>query len=346
MKIKKQEFGVHNGQPINRIELINSSGASVSFIEFGARLVSLNVPDKNGKIEDVFLGYDSLKEYEEDGNSFGATNGRVSNRIAHGKMTINGIDYDLEKNLEAHHIHGGSKGLKKSVWNSQVSSDETSATVTFEILSPDGDDGYPGNLSVKASYTWSEDNQLTFNLEATTDKACPINITQHAYFNLSGFNSKNALDHELKIFADNRIEYFDDGVPTGELLKTKETAYDFNSSTKVADALAKDENGFDVTMALNKTSAYSLEPAAELFEPQSGRKMTISTTRPGIHFYTANHLENVSGKDRKTYNKHAGLSLEPGHFPDAIHHANFPETLLQPGETFSAKNVYSFSVVD
>jgi aldose 1-epimerase len=340
MKVNKIPFGKYLDRTVYRYDIINSSGASISLIEFGARLISVNVPDAEGALDDVVLGYDNLEDYINDENSFGATNGRVSGRIAHGKITIEGQSYELETNLGDHHIHGGSKGLKKSLWSAEIIEARDSAGIIFTILSPDGDDGYPGNLKVTATYSWNEQNELHFDLEAETDKACPINLTQHAYFNLAGKKADDMQNHQLLINAPQRLAYYEDGIPTGEILDNIGTPYDFTLPTKIGDALVKNEC-FDVNMVLE--SGDDLKLAAELSEPLTARKMAIFTTRPGIHFYSANHLDSVTAKKAKVYNKHAGVSLEPQHFPDAIHQAQFPNTLLEPGEVFRAKNIYKFS---
>lgn len=340
MKVNKIPFGKYLDRTVYRYDIINSSGASISLIEFGARLVSINVPDKESALDDVVLGYDNLEDYVNDGNSFGATNGRVSGRIAHGKMTIDGKSYELETNLGDHHIHSGSKGLKKSLWTAKTFEEREKAGVILSILSPDGDDGYPGNLKVTATYSWNEQNELSFELEAETDKACPINLTQHAYFNLAGKKAEDMKGHQLLINAQKRLAYYDDGIPTGEIIDNIETPFDFTFPTKIGDALAKNDC-FDVNMILEEGD--DLKLAAELSEPLSGRKMEIFTTRPGIHFYSANHLDNVAAKKGTIYNKHAGVSLEPQHFPDSVNNPHFPNTILKPGEIFKAKNLYKFS---
>lgn len=339
MKVTKTAFGKYLDKTVYKYDVTNSSGASISLIEFGARLISINVPDSTGALDDVVLGYDNLEDYINDENSFGATNGRVSGRIAKGKMTVNGKLYDLETNLGDHHIHGGSKGLKKSMWTSEAYQDRDKAGVVFTILSPDGDDGYPGNLKVTAAYTWNEENELHFELEAETDADCPINLTQHAYFNLAGKKAADVKQHELLINAQKRLSYYDDGIPTGEIIDNIDTPYDFTFPTKIGEALEKSEC-FDVNMVLDDSEELKL--AAELSDPFSGRKMEIHTTRAGIHFYTANHLDNVPAKKGERYNKYAGVSLEPQHFPDAVNNPQFPNTVLKPGEVFKAKNIYRF----
>jgi aldose 1-epimerase len=339
MKVTKTAFGKYLDKMVYKYEIKNSTGASISLIEFGARLVSINVPDKQGTLDDVVLGYDKLEDYINDGNSFGATNGRVSGRIANGKMTIDGKTYQLEKNLGNHHIHSGSKGLKKSLWSAETFEERESAGVIFSILSPDGDDGYPGNLKVTATYSWNEQNELHFELEAETDKACPLNLTQHAYFNLAGKQAEDIKEHELLICAQKRLTYYDDGIPTGEIIDNIDTPYDFTFPTKIGDALAKNEC-FDVNMILEEKDELKL--AAELTDPVSQRKLEIHTTRPGIHLYSANHLEEVAAKKGAVYNKYAGVSLEPQHFPDSVNNPHFPNTILKPNEIFKAKNIYRF----
>ncbi|MCH2204483.1 MAG: galactose mutarotase [Lentisphaerales bacterium] len=334
MRVTKTTFGKYLNRTVYKYEVTNFNGASISLIEFGARLISVNVPDVEGALDDVVLGYDNLQDYINDENSFGATNGRVSGRIANGKMSVDGKVYDLETNLGDHHIHGGSKGLKKSLWSAETFESREEAGVTFTIVSPDGDDGYPGNLKVTATYTWNEQNELHFSLEAETDKTCPVNLTQHAYFNLAGKKSEDVKGHELLINAQKRLEYYDDGIPTGEIIDNIGTPFDLTFPTILRDALAKNEC-FDVDMVLEGNCEMNL--AAELSDPVSERKLEIHTSRPAIHVYTANHLDKVHAKRGAVYNKYAGVSLEPQHYPDSVHNPQFPDTLLKPGEVFKAK---------
>jgi aldose 1-epimerase len=352
-KVQKQAFGKsEDGQPVDLYTLTNNNGVIATITNYGATLVSLKVPDKNGKVDDVVLGYDSVDGYVKDKAYFGATVGRYGNRIAHGKFQLDGVTYTLPKNNDDNTLHGGIKGFNKKVWTARDVSTATASALEFAYLSKDGEEGFPGNLSVKVTYSLpAHSNEVRIEYNATTDKNTVINLTNHSYFNLAGQGNGDILQHELTIHAA-RFTPVDSGlIPTGELKEVKGTPFDFNKSTAVGARIEQDDpqlkigKGYDHNWVLDKTGTVSAPfLAAEVYEPQSGRVLDVLTAEPGVQFYTGNFLDGtVTGKDGKVYKRRYALCLETQHFPDSPNHPDFPSTELKKGQRYHTVTIYRFS---
>ncbi len=340
-------FGkTEEGQKVELYTLTNKNGLQVSLATYGAMVVDLLVPDRAGKLADVSLGYKTLKPYFTKCPYFGCIAGRYANRIAKGKFTLDGKTYKLATNDGPNHLHGGVKGFDKQVWQGQIVK-ATQPTVRFTLHSPDGQEGYPGNLVAKVTYTLTDRNQLRISYEATTDKPTIINLTNHTYFNLAGAGNGSVLDHELKINADRFTPVDKTLIPTGELKAVKGTPMDFRKPTAIG-ARIKEVGGkpvgYDHNYVLNKCPLTKQCIAAEVFEPKSGRVMKVSTDQPGIQFYSGNFLDGtLTGKGGKVYKQYHGFCLETQHFPDSPNQPKFPSTVLRPGQTYKTTTVYSFS---
>jgi aldose 1-epimerase len=334
-----------DGKQVKRYTLTNKSGATVSITNYGGRIISLMVPDKDGKPTDVVLGYDSLKSYQKKGEPFfGALIGRYGNRIGKGKFTLEGKAYQLQLNDGTNTLHGGTDGFFGKVWDAKQNGQQLELT----YVSKDGEAGYPGNLSVKVIYTLKDDNALQIDYTATTDQTTVVNLTNHAYFNLSGEGHNTILDHELMIAADAITPVDSTLIPTGKLLPVKGTPFDFNVAKAIGkDIETKDEQlkfgkGYDHNFAL--TSYDGEKPVATVKSPVTGITMEIYTKEPGLQFYSGNFLDGVDkdGKGGKSYPHRSAFCLETQHFPDSPNHPNFPSTVLKPGETYTTSTTYKF----
>ncbi len=345
LDIRKAPFGqTSEGQPVDLYTLTNAHGLQVRIMNYGAIVVSLDVPDRSGKIDDVTLGYDSLSGYLKETPYFGAIVGRYGNRIAKGAFTLNGVKYRLAKNNGANHLHGGLKGFDKVVWNAEPVREENAVGLKLTNLSKDGEEGYPGNLTSTVTYTLTNDNALSIRYEAETDKATPINLTNHCYFNLAGQGNGDILSHELMLNADKYTPVDEGLIPTGELKSVKGTPMDFTSPVTIGSRIDQVSGGYDHNYVLNK-GADGMTLAARVYEPVSGRVMEIKTTEPGIQFYSGNFLNgSITGKAGKVYNKHFGFCLETQHFPDSPNKPNFPSTILNPGKKYTSETIIAFSV--
>jgi len=348
MGITKEHFGkTTTGQAVYTYTLMNSSGLSARVMTYGALLTHLEVPDKNGNLADVVLGFDDLEAYLGGHPHFGCTTGRVANRIAGGKFTLDSKEYTLAINNGPNHLHGGIFGLDKRIWKAREMEDKAGPSVRFTYRSPDGEEGYPGNLDIEVTYTLTNAGELVIDYKAETDKATPVNLTNHSYFNLAGAGNGTILDHALLIEADRYTPTDDTLIPTGEIVPVSGTVMDFTQLTRIGariDQLSGDPGGYDHNYVLNGEIG-KLALAARVVEPRSGRVLEILTTEPAVQLYTGNHLEGtITGKGGKVYRKRGGLCLETQHFPDSVNHPNFPSTILQPGEIYRQKTIYRFSV--
>jgi aldose 1-epimerase len=343
MTLEKKEFGtMPDGQKVNLYILTNPNGMKAEITNYGAILVSLSVPDKNGEFADITLGYDHLDGYLKETPYFGATVGRYANRIKDGKFTLNGVEYSLAQNDNNNHLHGGIKGFDKRVWDASPFEKQDSAGIKFSYLSPDGEEGYPGNLSCTVTYTLTKNNELKIDYEAQTDKATPVNLTHHSYFNLQGQGTGDILDHILYINADQYTPNDEELIPTGGIASVKDTPLDFTSPTAIGERINQVPGGYDHNFILNGEQG-SLRLAAKVSEPDKGRVMEIHTTEPAIQFYTGNFLDgSLTGKSGKIYEKHFGFCLEPQHFPDSPNHPSFPSTILEPGEKYTKTTLFRF----
>lgn len=331
--------------------LKNDAGATVKVTNYGAVITSIVVPDRYGKLADVALGYDSIEGYINavDKPYFGAVVGRYGNRIGQGTFSIDGKTYSLATNNGANHLHGGIVGFDKVVWNAEY--DESGNSITLSYLSNHLEEGYPGNLQVKVTYTLTEENSLVVDYHATTDRATPVNLTQHTYFNLKGEGNGTILDHKLMLNA-KKFTPVDEGlIPTGEMSEVAGTPFDFTSSKPIGRDIGKEHQqlafagGYDHNWILHKDSAAdALTLAARVYEPTSGRMLEVHTEEPGIQFYCGNFLDGrLQGKSNKTYVYRGGFCLETQHFPDSPNKPEFPSTILRPGSTYQTQTVFRFS---
>jgi len=341
----------YQGTPVDEVTLTNKKGVELRAISYGGIITSLKVPDRAGKFADVVLGFDKPESYWADPPPpyFGAIVGRYGNRIGKGKFTLDGKPYSLVTNNGVNHLHGGTKGFDKVVWAMETKDAPDGSQVIFTRTSKDGEEGYPGNLQVRVTYTLTEKNELIVDYHATTDKATPVNLTQHSYFNLAGEGSGDILGHQLTIDADRYTPVDDTLIPTGELATVQGTPFDFRKPTAIGARIGQDNaqlkngKGYDHNWVLTRKGT-GLQHAARLTDPASGRTMDISTTEPGVQFYSGNFLDGtIKGKGGHVYGHRTGLCLETQHFPDSPNKPNFPSTILQPGKTYESRTVFMFS---
>ncbi|MFC1497039.1 aldose epimerase family protein [Verrucomicrobiota bacterium] len=351
MSINKRPFGsLKDGTLVDIYTLINNSGLKAEITNFGGIVVSLSVPDRNGEMDDVVLGYDTLEEYVKDDAYFGSLVGRCGNRIANGRFTLSGKEYTLYTGDNQWHLHGGKKGFNKVVWQANPVETEDGPALELKYMSKDGEEGYPGNLDVKAIYTLTDQNGLKLEFTAATDQTTIVNLTHHSYFNLAGAGAGDILGHELMIAADSFTPTDEIQVPTGEIRAVKGTPLDFTEPIEIGARIDEDDEqlkygyGYDHNWVLNKGECKQI-PAARVFELNSGRIMEFFTSEPGVQLYTGNFLNGIMGKDGRKYERRYGLCLEPQHFPDAPNKPDFPSIVLEPGETFKSFVLYKFSAV-
>ncbi len=350
MPVQKQPFGAtSDGHKADIYTLTNTHGVHARITNYGGTIVSLDVPDRKGRLGDVELGFDTLEQYIKDSPHFGCICGRYANRIAKGRFVLDGVEYTLAVNNGPNHLHGGRKGFDKMIWNAEPVEQAGAVGVRMTYLSHDGEEGYPGNLSCTLTYLLTHDNKLQIDYEARTDKPTPINLTNHSYFNLAGHGNGDILNHVLTIHADRFTPTDETQIPTGELRSVKGTPMDFTQPVPIGARIGLDDpqlrigRGYDCNWVLNSGGG-SLAPAAEVYEPNSGRVMKVLTTEPAIQLYTANHLDGHHvGKGGKRYVRHGALCLETQHYPDSPNKPHFPSTILRPGKAFRSTTVYAFS---
>ncbi|MEO0293499.1 MAG: aldose epimerase family protein [candidate division WOR-3 bacterium] len=346
--VQKENFGTTpKGDSITLYTLRNTKGMEVKVMEFGATLVSIKVPDKKGKFEDIILGFDSLIDYINDPTYMGVTAGRYANRIGKGKFTLEGKEYILAKNDGENHLHGGIEGFGKKVWDGEELKKEEGIGVKFTYLSKDGEEGYPGNLKSVVKYIIDkEKNELKIVFETETDKPTPVNLTNHAYFNLKGEGKGDILGHKLLLNAKEFTPVDEGLIPTGEIKSVVGTPLDFTKPELIGSRIdqleEKFHGGYDHNFVITK-SEDSLSLVCKVIEPESGRVMEIYTTKPGFQFYTGNFLNGLKGKGGKIYNKHYGFCIEPQYYPDSPNKPNFPSCILNPNQTRREIILYKFS---
>jgi aldose 1-epimerase len=341
------KFGsLEDGTAIDLYTLKNTRGATAKVTTFGATLTELWMPDRTGKMGDVVLGFDNLQGYLGKEPFFGATVGRVTNRIAKGKFTLDGKEYSLEINDPPNTLHSGTHDLSRKVWKAEPVHERNGAAVRFSIDSPDGDEGFPGNLHVTVLYRLTNDNELQLEYTAKTDKATPINLTNHSYFNLGADMTKDVLAHVLHINAERYTPTDAALIPTGEIRPVKGTPLDFTQPVAIGAHIAEipgTPGGYDHNFVVNG-EAGKRRLAARVYDPSSGRQMEVLTTEPAVQFYTGNFLDGTNtGKHGVVYEKHSGFCLETQHFPDSVNHPAFPSTILRPGSVYSTQTTYKFS---
>jgi len=342
--ITQKPFGMlEDGREVSLFTLSNEQNVKVSITNYGGIVTSIRTPDKNGTMENVVLGFDSLEPYLDGTPYFGAIIGRYGNRIANGRFELNGTEYTLATNDGENHLHGGLKGFDKVLWDAEPQPD---GSLKLTYLSEDGEEGYPGNLNVEVVYALSNNNELIIRYKATTDKATPVNLTNHSYFNLSGEPEQTILDHKLKINAQKYTPVNDELIPTGKLKPVEGTPFDFTSFHSAGERIDQVPGGYDHNFVLNRTSNSedSLFHAATVRHSKSGREMNVFTTKPGMQFYSGNFLDgSLQTPDGSSIVKHAALCLETQHFPNSPNEPGFPSTILQPGEVYQTNTIYQFT---
>ena len=344
-KIARSGFGkLPDGTTVEQYTLTNSHGAFCKIITYGGIITELQVPDKNGELGDVVVGFDNLEQYLAGHPYFGAITGRFANRIAKGKFMLDGKTYSLAINNGPNALHGGLKGFDKVVWKATLSESKDSATLKLDYTSVDSEEGFPGTLKVTVTYAFTDKNELRIDYDAVTDKATPINLTNHSYFSLAG--SGDVFGHELMLAAKNFTPTDDTLIPTGEIKSVKGTPFDFTEKKSIGKDIeklfAQPHRGYDHNFVLDNQGK-GLALAARVFEPKSGRVMEVLTEEPGVQLYTANFLGDTRGKG-KEYGQYSAFCLETQHYPDSVNHANFPSTILRPGEKYRTTTVFRFAV--
>lgn len=351
MAIEKKLFGtMPNGEEVYIYTLKNSKNMTAEICTYGGAIVSTMVPGKDGKFHDVMLGYDTLDGYLKGNKFYGALIGRFGNRIQYGKFTLNGKEYQLAQNDGENHLHGGPKGYDKVVWNSKIIEGDAN-NLELSYFSPDGEEGYPGNLTVKVNYVLTDDNALEINYSATTDADTILNLTNHAYFNLSGHSSGDVLKHKLMINADKFTVNDKYSIPTGEIKTVSGTPMDFRTLTPIGTNIDSDYEqivfgkGFDHNWALNTNGSDSIK-AAQAIAEDTGIVMDVYTTTPGVQFYSGNFIDGAeTGKENTVYQIRNGFCLETQFFPNSINCSNFASPILKAGEEYKHKTIYKFSTL-
>lgn len=345
VSVKREAFGVlADGTPVDVFTLAAGSGVEAKIMNFGAALVSLRAPDRNGHSEDITLGFDTLAGFAGEHPYFGVTVGRCANRISRGRFVLDGREYLLARNVGPNHLHGGIKGFDKAVWGALPFSEPDAAGVRMTYLSRDMEEGYPGNLSVVVTYRLTADDALKIDYEAVTDRPTPVNLTNHAYWNLRGQGQGDVLGHVVRVEADGFTEIDGDLMPTGRILSVKGTPLDFTSPHAIGERIDRVPGGYDHNFVL-RSGGGRLALAARVHEPVSGRVLEIHTDQPGIQFYTGNFLDGtITGKAGRVYRKHYGFCLETQHFPDSPNHPEFPSIILRPGAKYRTATVHRFYV--
>jgi aldose 1-epimerase len=341
--ITQSDWGELDGKKVYLYTLTNKNGIQVKISNYGGTVTSWVTPDKNGNKSSIVLGFNNLKAYQTPPPFFGATIGRYGNRIAKGKFTLDGKQYTLATNNGQNHLHGGNKGFDKVVWDVAPINDST-PSLTLNYLSKDGEEGYPGNLKVQVKFTLTEANELQIEYNAETDKATPVNLTNHSYFNLTGDVSNTILDHTLMINADKYTPVDTTLIPTGALAPVQGTPFDFRQPKKIGRDIDKVPGGYDHNFVLNRQGT-DLVSVATVSDSVSGRRLEVFTTEPGIQFYSGNFLDGtLKTNEGKAINKHTGMCLETQHFPDSPNRPNFPSTILKPGEKYHTVTKYVVTV--
>jgi aldose 1-epimerase len=346
-KFKQELYGNYKGKDVYLFTLINKNGNVLKLTNFGARITWIEVPDRKGKKENVTFGFDTFDGLVNGDPYFGAVVGRYANRIAKGKFTLGDKEYSLSLNNGPNTLHGGPGGWHSVVWDCKQGANIKYPSVHFTYHSPDMEEGYPGNMDVEVIYTWTDQDEIVIDYNCITDKKTVLNITNHAYFNLHGAGNGDILDHELVIKASRFVVVDSTLIPTGEIRRVEGTPFDFTSARKVGDKINDDYDqlklgkGYDHTFVLDNIDLVD----ASVYDPLTGRLMEVITDQPGIQFYCGNFLDGkMIGHGGKPYKYRSGLCLETGHFPDSPNHPDFPETVLSPGETFTTRTIYRFSV--
>ncbi|MCX6255187.1 MAG: galactose mutarotase [Bacteroidia bacterium] len=345
--VKKDVFGSHNGKEVYLLTLTNKAGNVIRLTNFGAKVTWIEVPDKNGKKDNITFGYDTFDETIKGDMSFGSIVGRYANRIAKGKFTLDGVEYNTPINNKPNTLHGGPAGWHSVVWNTEVLKDSKFPAVKFTYISPDMEEGFPGTVNVAVVYTWTDNNEIIMDYTCTTDKKTVVNVTNHAYFNLHGAGNGDILDHVLTLNASSFTPVDSVMIPIGLIRPVTGTPFDFTTPHAIGERIGENceqlvlGRGYDHNFVLDNKK----EVDATVYEPVSGRVLEVITDQPGMQLYTGNFLDGTKiGHGGKPFNFRSGLCLESGHYPDSPNHPDFPTTVLNPGETFKSTTIYRFSV--
>lgn len=345
--VRKEVFGAHNGKEVYLLTLTNKAGNVIRLTNYGAKITWIEVPDKNGKKENVTFGYDTFEGMISGDMSFGSVVGRYANRIAKGKFTIDGVEYTLPLNNGPNTLHGGPGGWHSVVWDTDVLEGSTTPAVRFSYNSPDMEMGFPGNVKAEVTYTWTDNNEIVMDYKCTTDKKTVVNITNHAYFNLHGAGNGDILDHELTLKASSFLPIDSVSIPTGEIRAVAGTPFDFTTSHTIGERINEEYDqlkmgkGYDHNFILDNRDSVDVI----VYEPVSGRVLEVITDQPGMQLYTGNFLNGSQvGHGAKAYNFRTGFCLESGHYPDSPNQPGFPTTVLDRGETLKTRTIYRFSV--
>jgi aldose 1-epimerase len=343
MEILKESFGEIDGREVEAFTLKNESGIEITAITYGCIITTILVPDKKGHFENIVLGYDSLDDYADNPAFLGAVAGRVGGRIGGGEFELDGETYTLAQNNGNNHLHGGVKGFNKVIWNAEI----LDRGVRFTYVSRDGEEGYPGNLKAGVTYTLNEQNQLSMKYEAETDKKTILTLTNHSYFNLSGNVKRNVLQHRLQLKSDQFLELDEEFIPTGTLLDVEDTPFDFRNSREIREGTVSEHpqnrlvgNGYDHPFILNTHH----DKEIHLYDPPSGRTLTVETDEPAVVVYSGNSLDSAGEVGGRKGEKYLGICLETQGYPDAIHHPQFPSTILDVHEKYSSATTFIFGI--
>lgn len=348
-RIKSEPFGkTPDDTPVELFTITNKNGVTVQITNYGGIITTLIVPDKDGNFEDVVLGYYTLDKYIEKSPHFGCLVGRFGNRIANGKFTLDGVEYNLFINNGPNSLHGGKIGFDKKVWTPEMVEMDNGAGLRLTYLSPDGEENYPGNLNVEAMYVLNDENELILTFKATTDKKTVLNLTHHSYFNLKGHGNGDILDHEIRFNSKQIVAIDSTSIPLGPLMDVSNTPFDFRQAKTIGQDINADHKqiknggGYDHAFVVDGYDE-TLKLASVVKEPVTGRIMEVWTTEPSVQFYTGNFLDgSITGKDGKVYQKRYGFCLETQHYPDSPNHPEYPTTVLKPGDVYEQTTIYKF----
>ncbi|GGE25959.1 aldose 1-epimerase [Pullulanibacillus camelliae] len=348
MKVLQEEFGQVDGKQVYQYTLVNEQGMRLSCLDYGCIITELFAPDREGNFENVVLGFDSIEDYLTHSPYFGAIVGRVAGRIAESEFELNGRRFALPKNEGQNHLHGGPRGFSHVIWDAAIIEGENESGIQFSYVSPDGEEGYPGTLQVKVTYTLNQANQLKIRYHATTDQTTLVNLTNHSYFNLSGDLKRNVLEHTLTMDSKQFFELDEALLPTGKLLNVEGTPFDFRSGRKIADGITSSHpqnvlvgQGYDHPFLLNKQQSQEMV----LSDPESGRQLIVATEEPSVVLYTSNTMEDTFKIRGTQSGKYMGVCLETQGPPDAIHHPNFKQCTLEAGQVYQTETTYTFNGV-
>ncbi len=341
MRIKKKSFGTLSNGKRASLYTISNGTMSFSVTDYGCIITSIELPSKDGSVEDVALGYSTLEGYTRNNCFFGCIVGRFANRIAGAKFELSGKTWQLDANENGNCLHSGKKGYHKMLWKAEPYRNARETGIAFRRRSPAGEQGFPGTLELKVTYGLTADNDIAIRYYAKTDAPTPVSLTNHTYFNLAGHDAGSVFDHQVQLFCDRYVPVDSRAIPTGEILAVEGTPFDFRTPKPIGKDYAASNGGYDHNWAVNR-GGESPYPVAGVYDPKSGRSLTVYSTQPGVQFYTGNFLNNLQGKDGAVYANNGGFCLETQHFPDAPNRPQFPDSILKPGERYREETIWHF----